>query len=103
MPKKYDVYDPAQQTYRVAFAATYIMRGYGKTGIDRRFGTCFEMGDGDQVVRRLLKRALRNERLREAMHHSRNVNLSRWIAANPDLREQFDNLDPKYAADQPKD
>lgn len=45
---------------RINYAARCIMSGH--TG-GRSFDTCFEMGDGDEVVAALVKRARRNPRL----------------------------------------
>ena len=59
-PPKRNVYDPVQIGYRVDFAAAAIIRGGGCT---RKFDTCFEMGGGEEVARRLYRRARRNPAL----------------------------------------
>lgn len=58
------VYDPAQFRYRVSFAARCLIQGRTHT---RTFDTCFEMGDGNEVVATLMQRALRNPRLDQAL------------------------------------
>lgn len=59
-----DVYDPKQQSYRVDFACSVILSG---REITRKFDTCFEMGDGDEVCARIYRRALKNPRLMAAL------------------------------------
>ncbi|SMC08090.1 hypothetical protein SAMN00768000_3643 [Sulfobacillus thermosulfidooxidans DSM 9293] len=59
------VTDPAQFRYRVAYAARCLMHGRTHT---RTFDTCFEMGDGAEVVAALMHRAARNPRLLHAIH-----------------------------------
>ena len=59
-----DVYDPRQIGYRVDFAAGVILRGGECT---RKFDTCFEMGDGEEVARRLYRRARHNPSLAAAL------------------------------------
>lgn len=72
--KSQDVYDPAQRSYRVRFAIATILRE-GETS--RRFDTCFEMGDADQVAARVYKRALGNPRLMELLPKYLNVEMAR--------------------------
>jgi hypothetical protein len=45
---------------RINYAARCIVSGH--TG-SRAFDTCFEMGDGDEVVSALVRRAKKNQRL----------------------------------------
>lgn len=46
---------------RVSYAAKCFMLGISS----RSFDTCFEMGDGDLVVTALVRRAMKNPRLKE--------------------------------------
>lgn len=62
------VYDPAAFRYRVHYAARCLMQGRTHT---RAFDTCFEMGDGDEVVAALMQRARHTPRLDQA--------LRRWL------------------------
>jgi len=74
---------------RINFAASYITRGRLTT---RTFDTCFEMGDGDDVARGLVRRSLKNERLAAA--------LPRYI--NPASIERFTKeLNQEPAVNQP--
>lgn len=59
-----NVYDPAQQSYRVDFACRVILSGAETT---RLFNTCLEMGDDVAVAARIYKRALKNPRLMAAL------------------------------------
>jgi len=57
-------------TYRVKFASACLMRP-PKGGMRHSFDNCFEMGDGDEVVRRILRNAKKNPRLAEALRRYR--------------------------------
>lgn len=50
--------------YRVSFAAAYMMRGITSS---RALDNCFEMYDGDLVVTSLVRRAMKNRKLWEAI------------------------------------
>jgi len=50
--------------YRVNFAAAYMMRGITNS---RALDNCFEMFDGDLVVAALVRRAMKNRKLWEAI------------------------------------
>jgi hypothetical protein len=69
-----DVYDPAQQSYRVAFACAVMLAGRNTT---RTFDSCFEMGDGNDVAARIYRRALKNPRLMEVFPKYLDINLAR--------------------------
>lgn len=58
-----DVYNPEAFGARVDYAAQCLVRGIRS----RRFGTCFEMYDGDAVAVALIRRARNNPRLKEAI------------------------------------
>lgn len=67
------VYDPDARSYRVnfacttmlAFARTHKYGGHPKP--TRKFDTCFEMDDSDEVVARVYRRALKNPKLMEVL------------------------------------
>ena len=59
------VNDPAQFRYRVTYAARCLIHGRTHT---RPFDTCFEMGDGAEVVAALMHQATSNPRLHHAIH-----------------------------------
>ena len=75
------VYDESQQSYRVSFACqallNYAKRRRRSFGVDfnpsRKFESCFEMGDGEQVIAKIYARALKNERLMEALSDVMNI------------------------------
>lgn len=91
----HDVYDPKQRAYRIQYAQQCIMRGMEST--TRTFDTCFEMGDGHEVALALLRRGLKNEKLREAMYRSRIVGIDQWLnVAHPEFRDQYAAINPKY-------
>ena len=50
--------------YRVNFAAAYMVRGIRSS---RSLDSCFEMNDGDLVVTALVRRAMQNRRLWDAI------------------------------------
>lgn len=50
--------------YRVNFAAAYMVRGISNS---RALDNCFEMFDGDLVVTTLVRRAMKNRKLWEAI------------------------------------
>jgi hypothetical protein len=98
---RHDLYDPAQFAYRVKYARQCIIRGM-EDGT-RHFDTCFEMNDGDDVARALLKSGLRNERFREAMYRSRLITLDHWLTQlHPEFADAYAALDPKYLQRRPR-
>lgn len=58
------VYEESNYRGRVKYAAQCFMRGTSST---RHFDSCFEMFDGDAVVTALVRRALKNPRLHQAI------------------------------------
>jgi hypothetical protein len=58
------VYNPAAFRYRVEYAARNLVKG---TTDSRQFDTCFEMNDGDAVTAAIVKRALKNPKLKTAL------------------------------------
>jgi len=57
-------YDPDNFAARVNYAAQCFMRGMRSS---RTFDTCFEMNDGTAVVVALVRRSLKNPKLRAAI------------------------------------
>ncbi len=58
-------------------------------GNEGAFNCCFEMGDEDEVKRIILRRGLRNRKLRSALERSHLVSLTHWLAHYPDLAEAY--------------
>lgn len=57
------------------------------------FQVCFEMEDEEEVIRAILKRGLRNSKLRADMERSHLINLFEWLRRFPDLAEAYTSLD----------
>ncbi len=80
-------YNPEERSYRVRYAIANIYRD--RVVNEGAFNCCFEMGDGDEVVSTILRRGLKNRRLRAALVNSHLVNLNRWLARHPELAEAY--------------
>jgi hypothetical protein len=78
--------------YRVRYAIATILRD--RVVNEGAFHCCFEMGDEDEVMRAILRRGLKNPRLRSALEKSRLVNITHWLRRFPDLDEAY------YATDE---
>jgi hypothetical protein len=84
----HDLYDPEQIAYRIQYARQCILRGM-ESG-SRHYDTCFEMGDGDEVVRALLRAGLKSERFRKAMLESRIApSLTYALTKFPEFRDAY--------------
>jgi len=77
------VYDLAARDYRVRYAITVILRD--RVTNEGAFNCCFEMGDEDEVRRIILRRGLKNKRLRDALERSHLIDITHWLARYPDL------------------
>lgn len=86
------LYDPGERMYRVRYAIATILRD--RLVNEGAFNCCFEMGDEDDVKRVILRRGLKNPKLRAALERSHLINLTHWLASYPDLAEA-------YCADEP--
>lgn len=81
------VYDSRASDYRVRYAIANILRD--RVVNEGAFNTCFEMDDADQVICAILRRGLRNPKLRIALERSRLVNLVEWLAPRPEFWEAY--------------
>lgn len=81
------LYDPAACMYRVRYAIATILRD--RFANEGAFKCCFEMGDEDKVIRAILRRGLKNPRLRSALETSHLVNITHWLPRFPDLAEAY--------------
>lgn len=81
------VYDPAAHAYRVRYAIAIILRNYVVN--EGAFKNCFEMEDGDEVIRAILHRGLKNQKLRAALERSHLVNLTHWLVLYPEFSEPY--------------
>jgi len=81
------IYDPTARDYRVRYAIAVILRD--RVTNEGAFNCCFEMGDEDEVKRIILRRGLRNRKLRRALERSHLVDITHWLARYPDLAEAY--------------
>lgn len=81
------VLDPEARDYRVRYAIATILRD--RIANEGAFKNCFEMEDGDEVVRIILRRGLKNSKLRAALHRSHLVDLNQWLISHPELWEAY--------------
>jgi hypothetical protein len=50
---------------------------------------CFEMEDADEVVVAILRRGLKNLKLRTALERSHIVNLTQWLTLHPQFSDAY--------------
>jgi hypothetical protein len=81
------VYEPGATAHRIRYAIANILRD--RIVNEGAFRVCFEMGDEDTVMRTILRRGLRNPRLRIALERSHLIDLTHWLARYPDLAEAY--------------
>ena len=81
------IYEPEAQAARVRYAITNILRD--RLVNEGAFKVCFEMGDEEAVTRSILRRGLKNLRLRAALERSHLVDLTHWLARYPDFAEKY--------------
>lgn len=81
------VYDPAEHAYRVRYAIRTILRD--RIANQAVFQNCFEMEDSGEVIRAILRRGLKNAKLRVALESSHIVNLMQWLALCPEFSEPY--------------
>jgi len=81
------VYEDGATRHRVRYAICNILRD--RVVNEGAFRVCFEMGDQDLVVKTILRRGLKNPRLRAALDSSHLIDLTRWLRLYPDLAEAY--------------
>jgi hypothetical protein len=81
------IYDQAAGRYRVRYAIATIMRD--RAANEGAFNTCFEMEDAEEVICTILRRGLKNPKLRTALERSHLVNLEQWLATRPQFSEAY--------------
>lgn len=86
------VYEPGATAYRVRYAITSILRDRAVN--EGAFNVCFEMEDEEAVIRTILRRGLRNPRLRTALERSHLIDVTHWLARYPDLAEVYHATNP---------
>jgi hypothetical protein len=81
------VYDPSACAYRVRYAVATILRD--RVVNEGAFNACFEMDDAEEVICAILRRGLKNPKLRSALERSHVVNLAQWLAPRPEFSEAY--------------
>jgi hypothetical protein len=80
-------YEHGARTHRVRYAIANILRD--RIANEGAFANCFEMEDADEAIRTILRRGLKNPKLRAALERSHLVNLTEWLRRYPDLHEAY--------------
>jgi hypothetical protein len=81
------IFDPAAREYRVRYVIRTILRD--RIGNEAAFRNCLEMADADQVMQIILRRGLKNQKLRTALHRSHLINLDQWLRRRPAFSEAY--------------
>ena len=81
------LYEPEATAHRIRYAISTILRD--RLVNEGAFRICFEMEDEDAVIRAILLRGLRNQRLRAALERSHLVDLTHWLARYADIAEAY--------------
>ena len=84
------LYDSDAHLHRVRYAIATILRD--RVVNEGAFRVCFEMEDEDAVIRTILRRGLKNPKLRKALEGSHLIDLTKWLARYPDLAEAYFDL-----------
>lgn len=85
------IYDRTAGSHRIRYAIATIMRD--RVVNEGAFNTCFEMEDAEEVICTILRRGLKNPKLRTALERSHLVNLAQWLATRPEFSEAYHNLE----------
>ena len=86
-----NLYGPEATARRVRYAISSILRD--RVVNEGAFRVCFQLDDEDVVVRTILRRGLRNPRLRDALEQSHLVDITHWLDRYPDLAEAYATSD----------
>jgi hypothetical protein len=81
------VFDPTAHAYRVRYAIANILRD--RAPHEGAFTNCFEMEDGEEVILDILRRGLKNRKLRAALQGSHLINLTDWLIRHPKYSEAY--------------
>ena len=81
------IYTPAARSYRVRYAITNIMRD--RVVNEGAFKACFEMDDEGEVVCAILRRGLKNLKLRAALEGSHLIDLTEWLTLHSEYSEAY--------------
>lgn len=86
------IYESGAHLHRVRYAIANILRD--RVVNEGAFRVCFEMDDEDEVIRTILRRGLKNRKLRVALERSHLIDLTHWLGRYPDLAEAY-NLEAR--------
>lgn len=86
------IYQLDAYEYRLRYIIANILRD--RIVNEGAFNTCFEMGDGDRIVLTLLRRGLKNPRLRSALEGSHLVDLNAWLLRYPEFIVRYQDDTP---------
>ena len=81
------IYDPESRGYRVRYAIANILRD--RVVNEGAFNTCFEMDGDDEVMCAILRRGLKNQKLRVALEKSHLISLTHWLILHPEFTEAY--------------
>ena len=81
------LYARGARDHRIRYAIANILRD--RVVNEGGFRNWFEMEDADEVVRAILRRGLKNPKLRTALERSHVVDFTQWLLLNPDLHEAY--------------
>jgi hypothetical protein len=69
------IYEPGVLLHRVRYATANILRD--RVVNEKAFKVCFEMNDEDDAIRTILRRGLKNRKLRVALERSHLIDVTR--------------------------
>jgi hypothetical protein len=81
------IYEPGQYEYRLRYVIASILRD--RIANEGAFKTCFEMEDGQEIIVAILRRGLRDEKLRRALEGSHIVSLVDWLVCYPQFAMKY--------------
>lgn len=81
------IFDPSAREHRVRYVIRTILRSTVTS--EAAFRNCLELEDGEEVIRAVLRRGLRNRQLHDALLSSRLITLDKWLRDNPAFVEAY--------------
>lgn len=89
---RHQLYEVSASDYRIRYAIRTILRD--RAPDEGAFKVCFEMEDEELVIRTILRRGIRNRKMRTALERSHLIDLTHWLLRFPDLAEAYsDDVD----------
>jgi hypothetical protein len=85
------IYALEEFDYRLRYAIRAILRD--SIADEALFNNCFEMGDGERIIVAILRRGLKNPKLRIALERSHLINLNLWLARYPEVAMKYQTDD----------